>query len=169
MATNPPSDASFRSAETAGPFGEYEELERTLGPSHPAMCPCDETLFYYDGPQCWIGRVAGDPRPRLNVIVDEGRREEAPLTVFTSRYHQMVFADEDLLRSTLCQGMAPTRASYELAQELIEWETESSHVDSPHPRFLCRTRTMTIEQVREDIVDENQPDGIPITAPEMTR
>lgn len=162
MATNPPSDASFPSGETLGPYGEYDEMERALGPGHPAMCPCDETLFYYDGPQCWIGRVAGDPRPRLNVVVDEARRGEAPLTTFTTRHHQFVFADEQVLRSTLCEGMAPTESSYRLADELIEWEITSSHVEHPEPRTLCRMRIITADDAGDDIMTSNEPEGLPM-------
>jgi len=71
----------------------------------------DQTIYWWDGPAVYLGRVTGgDDRPCLVTMVSDS----SPGPV----YHRMRFADERGLRASLASGCAATRATYDLAHDV---------------------------------------------------
>ena len=113
------------------PIGENAALEPFF--SYPV--PVDDTLYYYDGPRSWIGSFPKTPEEKhLVICIDEGKGEYLE--------HRLDFdsKSEEVFRATLADGIAPTMASYRLAnavwsQKLITHEDgrSSLEVDKINP------------------------------------
>lgn len=164
MDTNPLSERSFCSIEISGPHGEHDEMERVLGDRHPYNHVEDETLFYYDQPIISICHVAGDPRPRLDILVDQSVQGEDPERVFTTVRHNLVFDTIETLRASLYLDQAPTLRSYQLAERIIRYRSVSTQIGHPRPRHHMITASLAIEEIpaKEMPHPGHEPQGLPV-------
>ena len=158
---NLPSVTSSASGEI-GPYASYDELLRALGPSHPVAFRTDDVLFFYDCPRISRGRVGCDPRPRLDIYVEDRMEGENPNRIHTTRCHQLVFTSLDALTATLHACVAPTVESYRRAVEIIEYELAGSEIDAADPRHSCTTRSLVFSELNsDDLPPPLEVDGIP--------
>lgn len=159
---NPHSDACFTSIEIIGPLAEFEDLERLSGPGHPYNAETVETLAYYDGPIVSIVVVAGDPRPRLDVLIDDDTKGDDGMRVHTEIRHNLVFHDERTLRATLHEGYVPTPQTYRLAEHIVRYKRSSTQIDHPCPRNVMTTAIVALEHLpKDELPTPFDPTGLP--------
>lgn len=102
--------------------------------------PQDDVLAYIDHPRIWIGKFPKNPDTSHLVVCISDEKDGAYVQ------HRLDFdsADDELFRSTLASGVAPTMVSYRLAKEV--WiETQTWHDNE----------TWTLEVDKIDIMGDN--------------
>lgn len=148
--------------EHVGPISDHDELCAVLGPGHPHNAEDVTILIWYDGPIISIMSVAGDPRPRLDIKVDDGHSGEEATRIFTSVHHQLVFDRLETLNATLDQG-CPTLQSYRLAEHIIRYRTRSTRTNHPEPSHEVWTSRHEISTLPNDeLPGEGMPQGLKV-------
>lgn len=172
MDTTHPSEGSSCWTDIVGPVTDHDEMERMLGLGHPYNVVEQETLYYYDGPIVFVGRVEGDGRPRLDVLVQDSSSGPEGERTYVMTRHQLVFDHVESLMATLYKGCAPTMESYALAEEIIRYKSTSTQIG--HPRQSHHIET-TWGMEPEDVPDDELParhleaQGLPTPSNEINR
>lgn len=150
MDTNHPSAASYCSIEITGPFADYDDIGRALGPLHPYHLVEDEVLHYYDQPVVAICHVEGDDRPRLDILIGDDSQGPDGERVYTSTRHNLVFDCMETLVASLHIEGVPTIRSYELAEEIVRYRSIGTQIGHPHPRHAMVTSALRHGEIPDD-------------------
>lgn len=142
---NHPLDAFSHSDELSDPV--FDTFCQRLGNQHPYNIEEIEVLHYYDEAIVFIGKVAGDDRPRLDVQIEYKAIGDEKTREFLSVRHQLVFDSEETLRATLCEYETPTKESYRLADFIVRYETRMTRIDHPFPAHHIKTTIMNMAAV----------------------
>lgn len=162
MDTSRPSDGFFTSIEVVGPFKEFKEMENAAGVDHPYNLESIEDLYWYDGPIVSIVKSEADDRPRLDVMSDNHHEGADGERVFTEVRHQLVFDTMETLIATLHHGYAPTRQTYQYADSIVRYVSQTTQIGHPNPSHTLTTaRVLFSDMPADELPGDIAPDGLP--------